>query len=151
MVTIKKTVRTISVNTAKLKADLQKLLDILGYSDFDLGIWLTTNKTIRRYNRLYRKRDRPTDILSFPYYPHAKPGQPIKPRSEEGKNLGDIIISLEYTRRDAKSLTISLRSRLQQLLVHGICHLLGYTHDTQKEYEQMRKKEQSLLKKIASI
>ncbi len=148
MVTIKNTVRTIPVNIKKLKMDAQKLLDLLGYSDFDLGIWLTTNNTIRKYNRLYRKKDNPTDILSFPNYPNLRPGEHINVKTLEEKDLGDIIISLEYGVREAKQLEISLQKWLQQLLVHGVCHLLGYTHDTDEEYKKMQKKETYLLTKL---
>ncbi|TET05873.1 rRNA maturation RNase YbeY [Candidatus Dependentiae bacterium] len=148
MVTIKNTVRTIPVNIKKLKMDAQKLLDLLGYSDFDLGIWLTTNNTIRKYNRLYRKKDNPTDILSFPNYPNLRPGERINVKTLEEKDLGDIIISLEYGVREAKQLEISLQKWLQQLLVHGVCHLLGYTHDTDEEYKKMQKKETYLLTKL---
>jgi len=148
MITIKKTIRKISINTRALKADAQKLLDILGYSDFDLGIWLTTDKTIRKYNKIYRNQDKVTDILSFPYYPDLDPGKRIKAETEEEKNLGDIIISLEHVIRDSKRLKGELYQLLQHLLVHGICHLLGYTHDTETLYKQMQKKERFLLEII---
>lgn len=148
MVTIKNTVQTIPVNIKKLKMDAQKLLDLLGYSDFDLGIWLTTNNTIRKYNRLYRKKDKPTDILSFPNYPNLRPGKRINKKTLEEKDLGDIIISLEYSVREAKQLRVSLQKQLQQLLVHGVCHLLGYTHDTEEGYKKMQKKEKYLLTKL---
>ena len=148
MVFLKNKVRSISINTKKLKEDAQKVLDILGYGDFDLSLFLTTNKTIRRYNRIYRKTDKPTDILSFPFYPDIKPGQRIKPQKPEEKILGDIIISLERVKQDAKKTGISRDHYLQRLLVHGICHLLGYTHDTPKDYQNMQKQEKLLLKAL---
>jgi probable rRNA maturation factor len=148
MVTIKNTVRTIPVNSKKFKMDAQKLLNLLGYSDFDLGIWLTTNNTIRKYNRLYLKKDKPTDILSFPNYHNLRPGKRIIAKTLEEKDLGDIIISLEYGVRKSRKLEISLQKWLQQLLVHGICHLLGYTHDTEEEYKKMQKEERKLLIKL---
>jgi len=148
MVVIKNKVRTIPVNTTQLKKDAQMLLEAVGYPDFDLGILLTTNKTMRKYNREYRNKDKPTDILSFPFYPKIKPGQRIKPKLPGEKQLGDIIISLEMVKRDAKQVGVSFKQHLRILLVHGISHLLGYTHGTQKEFEQMQEKERSLREKL---
>jgi len=148
MILIKQKLRANKISTKKLKADAQKVLDLLGYPDYDLGIWLTTNQTIRSYNKKFRYKDKPTDILSFPYYPDLKPGEKIIPHSDEEKNLGDLIISLEYVQNDAQEYGESLSERLRMLLVHGICHLLGYDHIKDDEYEVMRKKEASLLKKL---
>lgn len=148
MILIKNKIRRIAIKTGALKRDVQKLLDILGYSDFDLGILLTTNKTIRKYNKQYRGKDKPTDILSFPFYPDIKPGQRIKAKTEAEKNLGDIIVSLEYVMDDAKRLGVIFKEYLLLVLIHGICHLIGYTHDTDKAYEQMQEKENELLKKL---
>lgn len=148
MISIKNSQRKIAVNTKKLHADAQIILDALNYGDFDLGIWLTTNKTIRFYNREYRHKDKPTDILSFGYHTELKPGERIKPKSDDDKNLGDLIISVEYTLADAQRMGITLEQRLEVLLVHGICHLQGYDHETEEEYKVMHRKELALLKKI---
>lgn len=148
MITIKNTQRKIKISSSTLKKNAQKILDILGYSDFDLGIWLTTNKTIQKYNRTYRKKDKPTDILSFPYHSDIKPGKRIPVKREEDKNLGDLIISLEYVKKDAIRWEQTFEHRMHILLVHGICHLLGYNHITDEDYKIMHKQEQKLLKKL---
>ncbi len=145
MILIKNTQRKIKINTKKIKDDVEKMLHVLGYQDFDLGIWFTTNQTIQRYNKKYRKKDKPTDILSFPYHTDLKPGQEIKVKEDEDKNLGDLIISLEFAQKDVKKLKKSIVEHLQILLVHGIAHLLGYDHKTQKKYRQMQKFENMLL------
>lgn len=148
MITIKNSQRKISINREQLQADAQKLLTLLGYADFDLGILITTNATIRRYNGTYRMQDKPTDILSFPFHTDLQPGQKIKITSEDDKNLGDIIISAEYVDANTKALPGSFDERIQLLLVHGVCHLLGYDHITDEQYKQMHRKEQMLLKKL---
>lgn len=135
MITIKNRVTKIKVNRRELRRAIQKILDVAGYPDFDIGVWLTTNKTIRVYNKKYRKQDKPTDVLSFPYHDKLKPGQKIVVKSPEDKNLGDILISLEYIKKDD----------LYRILVHGVAHLLGYDHQTEKAYKIMQKKEQQLL------
>lgn len=131
-------------------ADAQKILDHLKYSDFDLGVLLTTNKTIHSYNKQFRHKDKPTDILSFAYHNELKAGQRIKAKSEEDKNLGDLIISLEYVQRDAKKNKQTLEYRMEILLVHGICHLLGHDHEKDEEYVVMDAQEQKLLKLLRS-
>ncbi|MEX0671956.1 MAG: rRNA maturation RNase YbeY [Candidatus Babeliales bacterium] len=145
MISIKNNQHKIAINESHLKKDVQIILDALGYPDFDIGIWLTTNATIRKYNRNYRHKDVPTDILSFPFYPELKAGQKIKAASTDEQNLGDLIISLEYVQSDAKKLGITFNDRMKRLLVHGICHLLGYDHLTDKEYQIMIKKERELI------
>jgi len=89
--------------------------------------------------------DRPTDVLSFPYHIDLVAGERIVPQSDDDKNLGDIIISVEYLREDHDFETQPLAECLRILLVHGLCHLLGYTHDQEDDYELMQQKEDELL------
>lgn len=151
MITLRTTQRKINFDTHALKKTAQKLLNFLDYVDFDLGVWLTTNTTIRHYNRIYRNKDKPTDILSFPFHPKLKAGHRIKPSSDDDKNLGDLIISLEYAQKDAKQHNIPFKKHVEILLVHGICHLLGYDHIKDKDYAIMQKKEQELLSYLEKI
>lgn len=148
MISLKNSQRKIKINVHQLQADAQRLLNILGYDDFDLGIWITTNTTIRHYNKTYRHKDKPTDILSFPFHPELQPGQKIKTRSDDDKNLGDIIISAEYVMDFIQKSGETLETRLQILLIHGVCHLLGYDHITDEQFAQMQRKEKFLLKKL---
>jgi len=148
MITIRNTQRRIKINTASVKKDAQALLDALNYSDFDLGIWFTSNATIHKYNKQYRNTDKATDILSFAYHPTLKAGKRIKVKSDEDKNLGDLIIAPEYVMNDLPKWDTTFEKHLQRLLVHGICHLLGYDHIKDADYEVMRKREMTLLKKL---
>ena len=133
------------VPLARVKKIIQILLDHLGYAHFDIGIWITTNATIRRFNKNYRHKDTPTDILSFPFYPDLKPGEKIYAATPDDQNLGDIIISAERAQKDAQELGIGFPEHLQVLLVHGVCHLLGYDHETDAQYKLMERKERELL------
>lgn len=148
MIIIKNTQRKISVNVKRLQKDAQTVLRILRYEGYDLGIWLTTNKTIRVYNRDYRHKDKATDILSFSYHPTLKVGERIQPKAAEDKNLGDLIISVEYVDAVAQEMGVNLHQRMQVLLVHGICHLLGYDHERDEDYKVMHRKELLLLKHL---
>lgn len=148
MVIIKNSQRTIAVNTKELELYVQKILHIVDYSDFDIGLWITTNKTIRTFNKEYRHKDTPTDILSFSYHSHLKAGERINPKTAEDYTLGDLIISAEYVQKAAKSLGVPFQERLQYLIVHGICHLLGYDHVHDADYKKMHALEKAILKKL---
>lgn len=148
MITLRNTQRKVACNTAAIKADAQAVLRFINYSDFDLGIWLTTNKTIQEYNRTYRDKDKPTDILSFSYHEHLKAGESISVATEEDKNLGDLIISPEYVQKAAQELEVSFEEHMRRLLVHGICHLLGYDHIEDADFVIMDQKEQQILKHL---
>jgi probable rRNA maturation factor len=143
MITIRNTQRKIPVNVKELKIFAQKILTVLECPDYDLGIWITSNKTIREYNFKYRKKSRATDILSFPYH-KIKAGQKPSIKTPEDKNLGDIIISAEYVFSEFQK---NFQERLVVLLVHGICHLIGYDHETEQEYKKMHAKEIEIMKK----
>jgi rRNA maturation RNase YbeY len=148
MIRVQNRVTSIPFNTKKFKEDAQHILDALKYADFDLGILLTTNKTIHHYNKMYRDKDKPTDVLSFPFYPELKAGEKIRTCCNDDKILGDIIISLEYVKKDAPHWNQTFEQRMQVMLVHGICHLLGYDHITDEDYAIMKRKETALLKKL---
>lgn len=149
MITIKNTQRSHTVDTEHIKKTAQIIITELGYQDFDLGIWLTTNKTIHSYNKMYRKKNKPTDILSFPYHPNLEPGEKPTVHDEEDKNLGDLIISVEFVHDLLKLYKdITLQERIDTLLIHGICHLLGYSHYDEDNDKIMNALEKKLAKKI---
>jgi probable rRNA maturation factor len=83
----------------------------------EVALVLAGDGTIRRYNRVYRGKDRPTDVLSFP-----------GAGGEAG--LGDILISVDTAARNARALGRSLAQELDVLALHGFLHVLGYDHET---------------------
>lgn len=147
MITVKNKQRRIAVDVPHLKKDAHTILHILKYEDFDLGIALVTNAVMQTYNRTYRKKDAPTDVLSFPYH-EVTAGKRIKPISEDDKNLGDIVLAPAYIATQAKDLGISFEHQQRVLLVHGICHLLGYDHILDADFRVMRRKELAILRQI---
>ncbi len=149
MIVIKNTQRKFKIDKNKVTSDAQIILEALGYGDFDLGIWFTTNATIRDYNRDYRKKDKPTDILSFPYHENLMPGQRIKPVDDEDKNIGDLIISVEFVENLLSLYNVTLQKRISTLLIHGICHLLGYSHYDEDNDKIMSALEKKLAKNLA--
>ena len=139
--------QTFPIDTEKLKESAQIILDALDYSDFDLGILLATPEVMQEYNKKYRDKDKVTDIISFPFH-QIEAGDRIEVTSDEDKSLGDIIICPQYVHDDLERWNTTFQERMDILLVHGICHLLGYDHIKDDDYEVMKLKEAALLEKI---
>jgi probable rRNA maturation factor len=109
----------------------------------ELSILLTDNQGIRKLNKKWRKKDKPTDVLSFPL--HSVQGLKFQKIGAEWQ-LGDVIISLERAREQAKEKGVNFHKELRWLLAHGILHLLGYDHEISlKEAKRMRALERALL------
>jgi len=81
-----------------------------------------------KINQAYLNHDTYTDIISFDY-------------SENSILSGDIFISIESVRENAKKYSTSFQNELNRVLIHGILHFIGYKDKTQKEKEEMRKQE----------
>lgn len=93
-----------------------------------------TDQTIHELNRRYRHKDRPTDVLSFPLADECCPTL-----------LGDVVISVDTARRQARQRKRAFAAELRALLIHGILHLLGYDHEvSDSEAVRMRRKEREL-------
>lgn len=143
----------VTVDSSALEKDAQFLLGLLGYPDFGLSIMLTSPQKIQEFNREFRNKDTVTDILSFAYHPNAKAGERIQlpaiSTEEDNAYLGDIVICPEFVQKDLPNWhPQSLDEHMQQLLVHGVCHLLGYDHENECDELIMQKKEHELLKKV---
>lgn len=149
MITLLNKQRKVTINKKRIIASASLILKELGYEDFDLSILITNNKTIREYNNTYRHKDVPTDILSFPYY-SLQPGERIAadPTDPESQNIGDIMISAEFVENILSLYEVSLEERLDTLLIHGICHLLGYSHYDPENDKIMSALEKKLAKKL---
>lgn len=108
----------------------------------ELSVVLTGDSEVRKLNRIYRKKDKTTDVLSFPLLE----GMRMKGGSKEKIVLGDIVISVPQARRQALQQGKDFRAELALLLAHGILHLLGYDHRTKAEEKKMFGLQDRLLK-----
>jgi probable rRNA maturation factor len=108
----------------------------------EVTVVITTDEAVADLNKQYRDTDGPTDVLSFPAQ-DSTPGFVVAP--EMDAYLGDIIIALPYTRRQAESLGRKLRDELRLLAVHGILHLLGYDHAEPEEEAEMWARQDAIL------
>lgn len=99
-----------------------------------LGVRFASDRELRRVNRDYRGKDRPTDVLSFP-------GGPQEETEEDGRHVGDILISVPTARRQAAERGHPPGRELRTLLLHGLLHCLGYDHETdQGEMERLERR-----------
>ena len=108
----------------------------------ELSILLTDNKGIQELNKRYLKKDKPTDVLSFPVGDFNS--ELLTPNPE--LILGDIVISIETAKTQAKENGVAFYEEIARLLIHGILHLFGFDHDrSSKEAQRMKKQEERLL------
>ena len=104
----------------------------------EVSIFLTNNKKMRQLNLRFRKKNKPTDVLSFP----------INILKKKIGYLGDIAISYEIVNR--RSRNSNFNYEFDKMWVHGYLHLLGYDHKKIKEFEKMHKLEKNILNYIES-
>lgn len=125
--------RAAGVSPGRLKAKAQRILSFLKRSDAELSLALVNNRQIRRLNARYRKKNRATDVLSFPAGNISAMGARL---------LGDVVISVERARSQAKERGKTPEDELETLLIHGILHLLGYDHErSERDAEVMERLE----------
>jgi probable rRNA maturation factor len=117
-----------------VEAIAERVLEAVGLREAELSIVLCDDAFIQPLNRDYRKKDRPTDVLSFP----QREGEESDP---EDPVLGDIVVSVERARAQADERGHPLEAEMRVLLVHGILHLLGYDHEEDADAEIMEAEE----------
>jgi probable rRNA maturation factor len=119
----------------------ERTLNALGFRASELSVVIVGDRTIRRLNREYLGRDKPTNVISFP----MQEGEFAELNPEI---LGDVVISAATCAREAETGGIPFGSRLVFLLLHGILHLTGFDHERSGEAEarRMEEKEQELFR-----
>jgi|TARA_B110000495_G_scaffold137778_1_gene120820 probable rRNA maturation factor len=107
-------------------------------------LMLSNSKEIKKLNQKFRKKNKSTDVLSFPFY--EKKELSVKLKKNEEIYLGDIIINLNKIKN--KKNILNFRSEFNRLWVHGLVHLFGYDHKLEKDYRKMKMVEKSFLSYI---
>jgi len=116
-----------------------------GVEDHTVSLLLVDDPEICRLNNQYRKKNRPTNVLSFPSFESVDQSLFHLPVKE----LGDIVISVETARRESIEYNQKFYDRLSWLLIHGMLHLLGYDHEkSEKNASKMFDKEAELIDKL---
>ena len=107
-------------------------------------LMLSNSKEIKKLNQKFRKKNKSTDVLSFPFY--EKKELLFKLKKNKEIYLGDIIINLNKIKN--KKNILNFRSEFNRLWVHGLVHLFGYDHKREKDYQKMKMVEKSFLSYI---
>ena len=119
-----------------------KVLDEIGRDNWELSLLLCDDKKITGLNTQYRDKNESTDILTFNL------GETIKDGEKTTYLPGDIVISLETLRENAKYFKIPEDEELRRLLIHGILHLDGMNHKTNNKDEPMLMFQEEILNKL---
>ena len=119
-----------------LRNKLKKLQKFLGSKNKnqEFSILLTNNYKMKLLNNKFRKKNKITDVLSFPLHNIVK----------NNFYIGDIAISFEYI--DKRSKISDFYYEFDKMWIHGYLHLVGYDHKKNKDYKKMNKKEKLILK-----
>jgi probable rRNA maturation factor len=109
-----------------------------GAAASELSIVFSDDARVRALNAGWRGKDAPTNVLSFPAFPHGHRGA-LPPL------LGDVVLAAETVAREAAAEGKPLAHHITHLIVHGILHLIGYDHETDAEAEEMEELERRIL------
>ena len=119
------------------------ILQSIGESDALLSLEIVGDVRMRRLNRLFRQRDKTTDVLAFAT--REGPGPP-------SALLGDVVISLPQAIRQSRRHQRGVDYELVVLLIHGILHLCGYDHErSEREARRMTRRERAVLRDVGRI
>lgn len=117
------------IDPGRFERLLRKLVRHYGLNRPELTLVFVDDPEIRELNRKFRKKDKATDVLSFP----------LKERAADGKfYLGDIVVSVATASAQAAELGHGLEDELEFLTVHGFLHLLGFDHGRRHEAEEAK-------------
>ncbi len=128
-------------NLTKFSVDEEKLLKTVetvlqeekGEANYSVSLAFVDGEKMRELNRIHRGKDYITDVLSFFY--------------NEGGVLGEVVVCPEKVEEDAQEKKISFEERCLVVTVHGVLHLLGYTHEDDLSENKMEEKTKLYLKK----
>ncbi len=106
--------------------------------DVFVSIFLTSDKKIKKLNHQYRNKNKPTNVLSFP----------MQSSSDGTYLLGDIVLSNQTLLKESIEQNVTKYDYLCKMTIHGMLHLLGYDHNTEKQFQKMNKFENTIFKMI---
>ena len=96
------------------RAMIRKLAKLISKKNWIVSISFVKRGAMKKLNSAYRKKDMPTDVLSF--------------NMNEGKLLGDVVVCPSVAKMNARKYNVSFNAEIARLVAHGILHLLGYDH-----------------------
>ena len=104
----------------------------------NLSILLSDNKNIKKLNKRFRNKNKPTDVLSFPFEK--------KLNLKKNTYLGDIVISYEFMNKPKSLSNLDFKNKVTKIFIHGYLHLLGHDHIKLKDFKKMNQEEEKIYK-----
>ena len=169
----KNTQKKVALDKEEIMNATSILMSILYVQDFQVDIWFCSEAKIRELNQEWRNVNKSTDVLSFPVNDFLSPEifDPDDPTLQFEKHLGDIVIAPSYVKRAClKDLALKsigkldrseekgcyremgnvfdVQGRILLLIIHGLLHLLGHDHESEKEWVVMTNREDDVLQKL---
>jgi len=122
-------------NSRKLLKSLEEVIRNYNYIPGDLNYIITNNREIKELNKKFLKHNYATDVISFKY--------------DEGNVInGEVYISIEKVKANARKYRVSVKNELERVLIHGTLHLCGFLDYNEKEREKMRSEENLWIEKF---
>ena len=161
-----------NINQERLRSTISRIRDRLGYSTYDVNLYLVDDDVMKETNHETRGIDAPTDILSFPFHDAIKPGTLEDPEFDipDMYSMGEMLVDVPYVIRRCEEDKASAEEdeedrgvsgamakvynpevRIHMLLVHGMLHLVGHDHEEDDEYEIMVSEEEAILKELGML
>ena len=129
------------LSEAYLKKVANSVIYFLKYKEGSVSIALVTKPMLHEVNRIYRGKDKPTDVLSFQY-------EKVKSSGKHDLHWGEILISPAMARLNIPEFGLPYKKEVARLLIHGMLHLAGYDHVKPTEAKAMFGITDRLLEKI---
>ena len=123
------------IDLSLVKRTAEKFLQFYKKEKFEVSIAFVGDRKMRELNKIYRKKDRATDVLAF---------------RGEGRDLGEIIINFAQIKQQAGRFSHNDKQELIFILVHGLLHLLGYDDSDEKGRKEMERLGDDFIKKVIS-
>jgi len=139
MVVIQNSINDVSINEKNLQDALQQAITDLGKGDSELLIRIVDKVEIQNLNKTYRHKDKPTNVLSFPY---------DLPIEIDESILGDVVICTDVVANEAKAQNKTFDHHLIHMAIHGTLHLLGFDHIEESDANKMENLEIKVLEKM---
>ena len=115
-----------------------KIIKFSSNKEISISFLLTSNSEIKLLNQKYRNKNKPTNVLSFP----------MNEKIENKNYLGDVVISCEKIIDESYEQNIKKYKYLSKMTIHGVLHLLGYKHDTERQFNKMNSIEKNILEEM---
>ncbi|MEP6818832.1 MAG: rRNA maturation RNase YbeY [bacterium] len=131
--------RKLPIDRERWQAFVEKAWRVVPADAQGVTVAFVSDRAMRELNRLWRHKQGTTDVLSFP-------AEQDEFERMDGPSLGDVVISVEQAARQAKENGLTLDEEIAQLILHGLIHLCGYDHATDKG--EMNRLELRLRKKL---